>query len=57
MGDRVIVGFRPRQGRDAARLAVVRDHVPTLRRLEKRPPIGAREQHRVDVAHHRRAAR
>ena len=33
MGDMVIVGFRAKAGQDAALLALVRDHVPTLRRL------------------------
>ncbi len=33
MGEMVIVGFRPKPGRDAALLALVREHVPTLRQL------------------------
>jgi hypothetical protein len=33
MGDMVIVGYRPKPGREADLLALVRDHVPELRRL------------------------
>ncbi len=33
MGDMVIVAYRPKPGQDAALLALVRDHVPFLRRL------------------------
>jgi quinol monooxygenase YgiN len=33
MGDLVIVAYRPKPGQADALLAVVRDHVPTLRRL------------------------
>lgn len=33
MGDMVIVAYRPKPGREADLLALVRDHVPDLRRL------------------------
>ena len=33
MGDMVIVGYRPKPGRAADLLALVREHVPELRRL------------------------
>jgi len=33
MGDMVIVAYRPKPGQDDALLALVRDHVPFLRRL------------------------
>jgi hypothetical protein len=33
MGDMVIVAYRPKPGREAALIELVRDHVPHLRRL------------------------
>jgi hypothetical protein len=45
MGDMVIVGYRPKAGSEAELLALVRDHVPLLRRLglaSDRPALAMR---------------
>jgi len=52
MGDMVIVAYRPKPGQDAALLALIRDHVPFLRRLglaTDRPPLAMRGQDGVIV--------
>jgi hypothetical protein len=45
MGDMVIVAYRPKPGQEAALLALLRDHLPFLRRLglaTARPPMAMR---------------
>ena len=47
MGDMVIVGYRPKPGREAELLALVREHVPGLRDLglaTHRPALAMRAQ-------------
>lgn len=52
MGHMVIVGYRPKPGRDAGLLTLTREHVPILRRLgfaTERPALAMRSKDGVIV--------
>jgi hypothetical protein len=52
LGDMVIVGYRPKPGRESDLLALTRDHVPALRRLglaTERPALAMRSKDGVIV--------
>ena len=52
MGEMVIVGYRPKPGREADLLALTREHVPILRRLgfaTERPALAMRAKDGVIV--------